>query len=122
MKMNKKGFTLVELMVVLAILGLLAGIGIPQYMQTLENSKVAADNAAAGGVSSALIAYYAEAGADLPAADTLISAIPDQTSILNPDADPLTFEGYYGKALPTAKSTTYVDADLTWDGEKVVWK
>lgn len=61
-KMNKKGFTLVELLVVLAILGLLAGIGIPQYMATLRRSRQAADAALVATVQSAVDGYMAETG------------------------------------------------------------
>lgn len=64
-RMNEKGFTLVELMVVLAILGLLAGIGVPQYLKTLENSRIAADKASLASVQSAIDAWLAETGAPI---------------------------------------------------------
>lgn len=40
MQRREGGFTLVELMVVIVILGLLAGVGVTYFMQTLEDSKV----------------------------------------------------------------------------------
>ena len=43
---NKKGFTLVELVVVIAILGILAGIAVPRFMDataTARGSKIIAD-------------------------------------------------------------------------------
>ena len=38
-KMNKKGFTLVEIMIVVAIIGLLAAIGIPSFTKARDNSR-----------------------------------------------------------------------------------
>ena len=38
---NKKGFTLLELLVVVLIIGILAGIALPQYRKSVEKAKVA---------------------------------------------------------------------------------
>ncbi len=59
-KMNKKGFTLVELMVVLAILGLLAAIGIPQYTKVMERARIGRDVAAIATVQTAVDAFLTE--------------------------------------------------------------
>jgi type IV pilus assembly protein PilA len=41
-KMNKKGFTLVEIMIVVAIIGLLAAIGIPSIIGAYSNAQAKA--------------------------------------------------------------------------------
>ena len=42
-KKNNKGFTLVELIVVIAILGVLMAVLVPQYIQYVEKSRVGVD-------------------------------------------------------------------------------
>jgi len=54
MKKNRKGYTLTELIVVVAILGVLAAVGTPMIMNTLQDSKDKADSASASAVETAV--------------------------------------------------------------------
>jgi len=44
-KMNKKGFTLMEMLIVVAIIGILVAIAIPTFSSSLDKSRKAADQA-----------------------------------------------------------------------------
>lgn len=59
---NKKGFTLVELVVVIAILGILAGIAIPRFMSATETARGAKTVADLRTLESAAVMYYAKTG------------------------------------------------------------
>ncbi len=61
--MNRKAFTLLELIVVIIIVGILAVMGLTQYSRVLEKSRVAEAMGILGSVRRAQLAYYTEKGA-----------------------------------------------------------
>lgn len=58
-RMKIKGFTLIELMIVVAILGVLALIAVPKFANLVRKSNEAATRGHMGSMRSALSIYYA---------------------------------------------------------------
>jgi prepilin-type N-terminal cleavage/methylation domain-containing protein len=65
--MKRRGFTLVELAIVIAILGILAMYAIPKYQGMVEEARTAQAKAQLGTVRSALAIYYAKNSGKFPA-------------------------------------------------------
>ena len=51
---SKKGFTLIELVIVIVILGLLAALAIPKYIALQQQARIAAVNGMSGGLRGAV--------------------------------------------------------------------
>lgn len=59
-RMNRKGFTLIELMVVILIVAILAAVLAPMLTGRIREAKWTEGKAGAGTIATALRAYYAE--------------------------------------------------------------
>src|ERR1041385_76742 len=56
-RLKAKGFTLIELMIVVAIIGILAAVAIPKFAQMLEKSREGATKGNIGAIRSAISIY-----------------------------------------------------------------
>ena len=72
---DKKGFTLIELMIVVAIIGILAAIAIPAYSDYTKKAKVSEVTNALGAAVSAAQQYHGEEGSWPGNAATMSGAI-----------------------------------------------
>lgn len=66
-KTNKRGFTLIELMIVIAIIQVLASIAMPKFAELLRRSREATTKGQLGGLRSALSIYYSANDGTYPA-------------------------------------------------------
>ncbi len=86
----KRGFTLIELMIVVAIIGILAAIAIPKFADLIRKSNEGATKGNLGAVRSALSIYYGDLEGVYP-------ANPEQLSV----------NGKYLGSIPNAKTPPY---------------
>ena len=85
---NSKGFTLIELMIVIAIIGILAAIAIPNFLRYRDKAYCAKSETDAQNVVAALSSYFADPDhtaiptlAELTGLEELILNNPNSTSV-----------------------------------------
>src|SRR6186997_1313022 len=89
-ELSRKGFTLIELMIVVAIIGILAAIAIPKFADLIRKSSEGASKGNLGALRAAASIYYGDMEGVYPATLTA-----------------LTIGGKYLTVIPAAKSPTY---------------
>jgi type IV pilus assembly protein PilA len=97
-KKNQKGFTLVELLIVIAIIGILAAIAIPQFSSYRQKAYMAVTKSDVKNAYTAVQAY--------------ISENPGQTLTV----EPVTGPGAFGTPLGSARVSKDVTVSIASDG------
>lgn len=111
LKENKKGFTLAELLIVVAIIGVLVAVSIPIFTAQLEKSRLATNKANCRSAKAIVVSQYLTAGKEEAIAGNYDVATGKFT-VGTPATTPKDTVG-------TAKVYTTIGLTISADGKKI---
>ncbi len=110
MKRVQQGFTLIELMIVVAIIGILAAVAIPAYQDYIGRAQTSEAIHLLGALKTPIEEYVSQEGA-FPATDTVLDGLGTTVGTYVSDITVDSPSGAGGKIVAIMRSTG-VNADL----------
>jgi type IV pilus assembly protein PilA len=128
MKKMQKGFTLIELMIVVAIIAILAAIAIPAYQDYLIRSQVSEGAVLADGAKTAMAEFYSSTGhfpttnasAGLASAGSIKGQYVSQVDVATNGKITATYGGSKANAAISAGPSTLIFSAVA-NGGSIEW-